>query len=117
MDPLGFAFENFDATGKYRWQDEGRNIDASGVLPDGRKFQGAGELKRILLGQKELIARNLAHKMLTYALGRGVEFYDKPTLDRIVASMTQDNYKISTMIRSIVQSDPFRMRRGKGQTP
>ncbi|VTS01327.1 DUF1592 domain-containing protein [Tuwongella immobilis] len=115
MDPLGFAFENFDATGKYRWQDEGQNIDSSGVLPDGRKFQGPNELKKILLAQRELIVRNLVSKMLTYALGRGVEYYDKPAMDRIVAAMGKEQDSVHAMIRAIVQSEPFRMRRGRGQ--
>lgn len=115
MDPLGFAFENFDAIGAFRKKDGGFDIDPSGVLPDGRAFQGPAELKAILKEKKDLFARNLAEKMLTYAVGRGVEYYDKPSIDRITAALAKNDYKFSTLVVEMVKSDPFRMRRGKEQ--
>jgi mono/diheme cytochrome c family protein len=113
MDPLGFAFENFNAIGAFRAKDGNFDIDASGTLPDGKAFKGPVELKTILKGKKELFARNLAEKMLTYALGRGVEYYDKPTLDRISTALERNDYKFSTLITEIAKSEPFRLRRGK----
>jgi hypothetical protein len=113
MDPLGFAFENFDAVGAYRWKEADQPIDASGELPDGRKFNGPKELKKILLENKDLIARNLAEKMLTYALGRGLEYYDKRAVDAIVTATAKNDYRMSTLITEVVKSYPFRYQRGQ----
>jgi hypothetical protein len=112
MDPLGFAFENFNAIGAFRKKDGDFAIDPSGTLPDGQSFQGPAELKVILKGKKDLFSRCLAEKMLTYALGRGVEYYDKPTLDHVTAALAKNDYRFSTLIVEIVKSDPFRLRRG-----
>ena len=117
MDPLGFAFENYNAIGAFRAKDGNFDIDSSGTLPDGRSFKGPAELKAILKDKKELFSRNLAEKMLTYSLGRGVEYYDKPTIDRIAAELARNNYKFSTLVVEIAKSDPFRLRRGKDQSP
>jgi hypothetical protein len=113
MDALGFAFENYNAIGAFRTKDGNFTIDPSGTLPDGKTFQGPAELKAILKGKKELFARCLTEKMLTYALGRGLEYYDKPTVDGIVAELARNDYKFSTLVVAIVKSDPFRLRRGK----
>ncbi len=113
MDPIGFAFENFDAIGAYRAQDGGQPIDASGTLPSGQSFKGPAELKGILKGKKDLFSRCLAEKMLTYALGRGVEYYDRPAVDTIVRELAHHEYKFSTLVIEIVKSEPFRLRRGK----
>jgi hypothetical protein len=113
MDPLGFAFEHFDAIGAFRAKDGNFSIDASGTLPDGRSFQGPDELKAILKEKKELFSRCLAEKMLTYALGRGVEYYDKPAVDKLVAALAKNDYKFSTLVAEIAKGDPFRLRRGK----
>ncbi|HEY2413739.1 MAG TPA: DUF1592 domain-containing protein [Pirellulaceae bacterium] len=115
MDPIGFAFENYDAIGAFRKKDGQFDIDPSGELPDGRKFQGPAELKTILKDKKELFARSLAEKMLTYALGRGVEYYDKCALDKIVAALEQDDYRMRTLIAAIISSDPFQMRTAAGE--
>jgi mono/diheme cytochrome c family protein len=115
MDPIGFAFENFDAIGGWRDKDGGFPIDASGELPDGQTFNGPGGLKTILKAKKELFARSLADKMLTYALGRGLEYYDKCALDRIVAALEKNNYRFSTLIVETVNSDPFQMRTATGE--
>ncbi len=115
MDPLGFAFENFNAIGAFRAKDGEFLIDPSGTLPDGRSFQGPAELKAILKEKKDLFARCVAEKMLTYALGRGLDYYDKPTIGRINSSLASNDYKFSTLIVEIAKSDPFRMRRGQVQ--
>ncbi len=112
MDPLGFAFENYDAVGAYRWKDGDDEIDASGELPDGVKFKGATELKKILKQKQEQVTRGMAEKLLIYALGRGLEYYDKRPLDTIVNQTAQGEYKFSSLVLAIVQSDPFRKRRG-----
>jgi hypothetical protein len=110
---MGFAFENFDAVGKFRTKDGDFQIDPSGTLPSGQSFQGAGELKQVLLTKKDLFARALTEKLLTYAIGRGVEYYDRTTMDRIVAAVGKSDYRFSRLVVEITQSDPFRMRRGK----
>ena len=115
IDPLGFAFENYDAVGVFRTKEANKNIDVSGTLPDGRKINGMGDLKKALLADKERFARHVTEKMLTYALGRGVEYYDKRAIDRIVSEVAKDDFKFSRMVIAIVKSDPFRLRRGKGQ--
>ena len=114
MDPLGFGLENFDAVGAWRTKDGRFDIDASGELPDGKKFNGPAELKAILKAKSPDFVRCLSEKMLTYGLGRGLEYYDKCAVDSIAAAVTQDNYRFSRLIMSIVQSEPFQKRRGKG---
>jgi len=114
MDTLGFAFENFDAIGRFREKDADGAIDPSGKLPDGHEFQGPGDLRTLLRDKKDLVARNLAEKLTTYALGRGLEFYDERALRKILAEVARSDYRFSSLVVSIVQSDPFRMRRGLG---
>ena len=115
MDPLGLAFENFDAIGRYRAKENGLPIDPSGSLPNGQTFKGPPELRKILLEKKELFSRCLVEKMLTYALGRGLDYYDKPAVDQIGAALAKDDYRFATLVAEIAGSDPFRMRRGKDQ--
>ncbi len=112
IDPLGFAFENFDAIGRFRDKVGKEPIDVSAELPGGRKFQGDGELKKILLEQKKLFARNLAEKMFVYAVGRNTEFYDVPVLDDVVMNLEKNDYRFQALVTAIVQSDAFRMVRG-----
>lgn len=112
MDPIGFAMENFDAIGKFRTKDGEQAIDTSGQLPDGTLFSGIEDLKQILLNRKNQFAKCLTEKMLTYAIGRGLEYYDKPTVDHIVNELKAKDYKMSVLITEIVNSDPFRFRRG-----
>jgi hypothetical protein len=114
MDPLGFALENFDAVGRWRTTDEGNTrIDASGMLPDGTKFDGPGELRQVLAGRRDEFARTVIEKMLVYALGRGLEYYDMPTVRRIQRDAAASDYRWSSLIQSIVQSTPFQMRRSE----
>jgi hypothetical protein len=114
LDPMGFGLENYDATGGWRTQDGGQPIDASGVLPGNIKFNGPAELKAILKTKKTLVARCISEKLLTYGLGRGVESTDKCWLDGIVDYVAKHDYRFSAVITAIVQSDPFRKRRGDG---
>lgn len=113
MDPLGFAFENFDPIGRFREKDGEFPIDPAGELPTGEKFSGSNELKEILKTRQNLFARCITEKLLTYALGRGLEYYDRPTVDRIATALGQNGYRFSTLVVETVKSDPFRMRRGK----
>lgn len=110
MDPIGFGLESYDAVGSWRTHDGDALIDTSGVLPDGQSFQGAGDLKQILKGQSDTFTRNVTEKMLTYALGRGLERYDRSTVDNIVAQVAADDFRFSTLVSQIVQSPPFQMR-------
>jgi hypothetical protein len=111
MDPIGFGLENYDAIGAWRTREGRFPIDASGELSGGRKFNGPYQLKTILKAQKDDFARALAEKMLTYALGRGLEHSDKPAIDAIVKSAAQNNYRFSSLVLGVVQSAPFRNRR------
>lgn len=111
MDPLGLGFENFDPVGRWREKDRDQPIDASGELATGEKFSGAKELALILTQRERQIARHFTTKLLTYALGRGIEPYDNCTVDKIMARAQQDNYRMSTIVAAIVSSDPFRLRR------
>jgi hypothetical protein len=117
IDPLGFAFEHYDAVGAFRTHEGNKQVDASGKLPDGRTINGVGDLKKALLGEKDRFVRHVAEKMLTYALGRKVEYYDRRAVDRIVSAVSQDEYRLSRLVIAIVESDPFRLRRGKETAP
>lgn len=110
MDPLGFGLENYDAIGRWRKLDGKFPIDPSGTLPNGKSFSGAGELKAILRSDPHAFTQALAEKLLTYALGRGLENYDRAAVDSITAQVEQNGYKFSVLIRAIVESAPFGMR-------
>ena len=116
MDPIGFALENYNAVGAYRNQDGESEINASGQLPDGTAFDGVVELKQILMDRKAKFVRCLTEKLLIYALGRGLAYYDQPTVEHIVTNLETQNYKFSALITEIVKSDPFRLRRGSRET-
>jgi Protein of unknown function (DUF1592)/Protein of unknown function (DUF1588)/Protein of unknown function (DUF1587)/Protein of unknown function (DUF1585)/Protein of unknown function (DUF1595)/Ca-dependent carbohydrate-binding module xylan-binding len=108
MDPLGLALENFDAVGLWRTQDAGTKIDASGVLPDGSNVKHAGDLIRTLRTKNpEQFARCLTEKMLCFALGRGLEYYDRCTVDKILIKLKADDYRFSTLVTEILSSDAF----------
>ena len=112
MDPLGLALENYDAVGRWRTAGEaGLPIDASGNLPDGTVFEGPAGLRTLLLERRGQFIGTLTEKLLAYALGRGPEHYDRPTVRAITRSAASDNYRWSSIIAGIVQSTPFRMRR------
>jgi mono/diheme cytochrome c family protein len=113
MDPLGFGLENFDGIGGWRTKDGTFEIDASGELPGGEKFAGPRELKAILLARQDDFVHCLSEKMLTYALGRGVEYSDRCTVEDIAKATQQGEHKFSSLILAIVHSDAFQKRRGK----
>ena len=116
MDPLGFALENFDAIGRWRITSDTANtrIDSSGVLPDGTKFQGPAELRKILLERRGDFVTTVTEKLLTYAVGRGVDSYDMPAVRKILHEAAASNYRWSSLILGIVNSTPFQMRRAQG---
>ena len=108
MDPLGLALENFDAVGRWRTVDQGEPIDTSGELPGGEVVKGPGDLIRSLSEKNaDKYVRCVSEKMLVYALGRGLEYYDLCAIDKIQAKLEKNDYKFSTLIFEIVSSDPF----------
>ena len=114
IDPVGFALENYDAIG--RWRDlevEDQPVDASGAVPGDREFQGVDGLEAALLRRPDLFATTLTENLLTFALGRGVEYYDAPAVRKIVNAAAQDDYKFSSILLGIVNSAPFQMRRAE----
>ncbi|HEY1858890.1 MAG TPA: DUF1592 domain-containing protein, partial [Gemmataceae bacterium] len=114
MDPLGFGFENYDAVGAWRAKDGKFDIDPAGDLPDGKSFKGPKELKAILKGKDKEFRRCLSDRLLTYALGRGLESYDKCAVDQIADNLAKNDYRFSSLVVSIVNSEPFQQRRGTG---
>jgi hypothetical protein len=110
MDPIGFALENFDAIGQWRTLDGRIPIDASGELVDGTKVAGPGNLRRALLRYSDQYVRTVTEKLLTYALGRGVEHYDMPVIRSIVREAARNNYRFSSLVLGIVKSPPFQMK-------
>ena len=113
MDPLGFALESFDGVGKHRTKDANGIIDTSGLLPDGTRFEGPGGLRELLLGRRDQFVETVAEKLLTYALGRGLEYYDQPAIRGITREAAKDDYRISSLIVAITKSTPFQMRRSE----
>ncbi len=110
LDPIGFALENYDAIGRWRSKDDGVPVDASGVLPDGRSFDGPEGFRQALLARPELFVSTASEKMLTYALGRGLEYYDMPAIREIVSHAAEDDYRFSALVLGIAESTPFQMR-------
>jgi hypothetical protein len=116
MDPLGFALENFDAIGRWRTLSEASTpIDASGALPDGTKFQGPEQLQQVLASRRDEFVTALAEKLLTYAIGRGVDAADAPTVRSIVRDASAGEYRWSSLVLGIVKSSAFQMRRSRAQ--
>ena len=115
LDPLGFSLENFNAIGAWRDKEGESPIDASGILPSGQKFSGPKELRAILLTKKADFVHCLAEKMMTYAVGRGLEYKDKCAVDQVTAALEKNEYKFSVLVTEIVRSDPFRKRNAKGR--
>ena len=114
MDPPGFALEQFDAVGRFRTRTAANTpIDATGELPDGTRFDGAAGLRRALAASPERFVGTLTEKLMTYALGRGLEHYDAPATRAIVRKAAENDYRFSSLIVGIVESMPFRMRRAE----
>ena len=115
MDALGFGLENYDAVGAWRTEDGGVPVDTAGELPGGRSFRGPKDLKALLADtERDAFVRCLTEKMLTYALGRGLEPYDKPAVDRICLELENNGFRFSQLVQSIVESLPFQMRTTNG---
>ncbi len=115
MDPLGFALEHFDPIGRWRDHDGGGPIDASAAFPDGTTFHGAGELQQMLSGSaRESFVRCFVEKLLTFALGRGLEYQDQCVVDEIIDRCAKDDFRIQTIILEVALSDPFRKRQSRG---
>jgi Protein of unknown function (DUF1592)/Protein of unknown function (DUF1588)/Protein of unknown function (DUF1587)/Protein of unknown function (DUF1585)/Protein of unknown function (DUF1595) len=113
MDPIGFGLENYDAVGAWRTMDGKFPIEPSGTLPDGRTFSGPRALKSILKAQSDQFVRNVTEKLLTYSLGRGLERFDRPTVDAISRRVAASDYKFSALVLEVVKSTPFRMKDAK----
>ena len=111
MDPIGFSLENYDAVGKWRDMFAGVDVDASGLLPDGAAFNGRKGLENLILDRPTDFVATVTEKLLTYALGRGVEYYDMPTVRSIVRQSEQEDFSWSSLILGVVESAPFQMRR------
>ena len=112
MDPIGFSLENYDAIGRWRSKDAGSPINATGKLPDGTEFDGPAGLKKLLLSKyRDDFAAAVTERLLTYALGRGLEYYDEPAIRAITRQAARDNYRLSALIQAIVESTPFQKRR------
>lgn len=115
MDPLGFGLENYDAIGRWRTTDGTLPVDVTGALPNGKAFSTPAELKQILRGDKDAFVRCLAEKLLTFALGRGIERYDRPVVESIRRNVIAQDYRFSSVVEEIVNSTPFQMRRAAAQ--
>ncbi|HEY2380436.1 MAG TPA: DUF1592 domain-containing protein [Terriglobia bacterium] len=113
MDPLGFSLENFDGVGEWRTKDQSGPIDASGQLADGTKVEGPVTLRQALMKHPEQFAGTVTEKMMTYALGRGLEYYDMPVVRSIVHDSAKNDYRLSSIIIDIVKSTPFQMRKSQ----
>jgi hypothetical protein len=120
MDPIGFSLENFDAVGKWRTREAGAVINAAGELSDGTRIDGVVALRNALASRPEVFVTTVTEKLMTYALGRGLDYADMPAVRRIVRDAERDNYKFSALVRGIVTSTPFQMRlkprRGDGES-
>ncbi|PWU12050.1 MAG: hypothetical protein C5B51_01520 [Terriglobia bacterium] len=118
IDPVGFALENFNAVGQWRdFEVDGQAVDASGAVPGGQEFRGIDGLENALLARPELFVGALTENLMTFALGRGVEYYDAPAVRKIVKDAGKDGYRFSSVILGIVNSIPFQMRRAETEAP
>jgi hypothetical protein len=111
LDPLGFALENFDAVGRYRVEDAGMRVEASGAMPDGTIVDGPEGLKKVVLARRVEFVETVAEKLLTYALGRGLESYDRPAVREIRRQVEARGYRFSALVEATVNSVPFQMRK------
>lgn len=110
MDPVGFSLENYDAVGRWRTLEDGQPVDSSGGMPDGSQFKGVDGLEQALLKNPDVFVGTMTEKLLTFALGRGVEYYDAPAVRQVVRTAKSKDYRFSDLMVAIVQSTPFQMR-------
>jgi hypothetical protein len=111
MDPVGFALENFDAVGRWRTYEDGRPVDASGGFPDGSQFTGVDALEQTLMKRGDLFVGTVVEKLLTFALGRGIEPFDGPAVRKIIKEAEGDDFRFTSVILGVVNSTPFQMRK------
>jgi hypothetical protein len=116
MDPLGFSLENFDLVGKWRDTDGGMKIDSSGTLVDGTPVKSVADLRKAVLGRSDAVMTTTMERLLTYALGRPVEYYDMPAVRAIVRDAGKNNYRFSSLVLGVVKSAPFQNKMKKSQT-
>jgi hypothetical protein len=116
LDPLGFALDNYDAVGAWRVRGEdGAPIDASGTMSDGTKVAGVSDLRKYLLSRPNVFVGTMTTRLMTYALGRGTEYYDMPAIRAIVHDAERNDYRFSSLVLGVVKSAPFQMRRSQPQ--
>jgi hypothetical protein len=112
MDPIGFAMEHFDAVGRWRDTDGGQAIDTTGVFPDGATFDGVAGLKRELMRHPEQFAGTVAERLLMYAVGRNLQYYDAPAVRTVLREAAPSRYTLTSLVLGVVKSPPFQMREG-----
>jgi hypothetical protein len=117
MDPIGFSLENFDGTGAWRVHDSGADIDATGKLVDGTKVNGPISLRQALVAHSDSFIRTFTEKLLTYALGRGIEYYDMPVVRSIDRQAAQNNNRFTAFVQAIVECAPFQFRQAEDAAP
>jgi hypothetical protein len=110
MDPIGFALENFDGVGHWRTTDDGATIDPSGVLFEGTRVDGPVTLRKMLIARPETFVSVMTEKLLTYGLGRGLEYYDMPAVRKIVRDASPNGFRFSSLVTGVVNSPPFQMK-------
>jgi hypothetical protein len=117
MDPIGFSLDNFDLIGTWRAADSGEPIDATGQLVDGTKLDGPASLRNALLSRSDVFVRTVTEKLLTYATGRALRYYDMPVVRSIAAQAAQNDNRFSSLILGVVKSNPFQMRMKQSEFP
>jgi hypothetical protein len=117
MDPIGFAMDNFDPIGRWRDRDAGGPIDASGVFPDGERFDGMAGLKSILLSRPDEFVSTVTEKLFMYGLGRNVQYFDRPAIRAVVRDAARSNYTFASLVLGVVKSDAFQMRETGASQP
>jgi hypothetical protein len=110
MDPIGFALENFDAVGRWRDDDGGKPIDVVSSLPDGTRLDGVEGVRRLVLRDPGLFVESMTSKLLMYAVGRNVQYYDGPAIRAIARESAKHNYTFASLVQGVVESDQFQMR-------
>jgi hypothetical protein len=117
MDPIGFSLDNFDLIGTWRSADSGEPIDATGQLVDGTKLNGPASLRNALLNRSDVFVRTVSAKLLTYATGRALRYYDMPVVRSIAAQAARNDNRFSAIVQGVVKSDPFQMRMKQSESP
>jgi hypothetical protein len=115
MDPIGFALENFDAVGRWRTKDDGATIDASGTLFTGVTVDGVAGLRQALTSRPDIFVGVMTEKMMTYALGRGIEYYDMPAVRKVVQDGAKNDFRFSSLVLGVVNSAPFQLKEAKSK--